>query len=177
MQPAPYRYEDQLESTRLMTRFLTMEDVQEWADFFKDKEAIELFPASFFPSGADHAAQWIGRQMERYQHHLYGLQAIISKETGQFVGQCGLIEQEVDGQKELEVGYHIFKKYWGNGYAPEAAKMFIDYALNNGLAESVISIIDVRNVKSQRVAEKNGLIRDKQTNWKGLDVFIYRTVN
>jgi RimJ/RimL family protein N-acetyltransferase len=82
--------------------------------------------------------------------------------------------QEVDGVNEIEVGYHIFKKYWGLGYAPEAAKLFIDYAFQNELTDSVISIIDIRNIKSQRVAEKNGLKREKQTIWSGLEVHIYR---
>jgi hypothetical protein len=41
-------------------------------------------------------------------------------------------------------------------------------------AESVISIIDVRNMKSQIVANKNELTNEKQTKWNGTDVFIYR---
>ena len=49
------------------------------------------------------------------------------------------------------------------------------YTIENKIAESVISIIDVRNIKSQRVAEKNGLKIEKQTRWQNLDVFIYRT--
>lgn len=83
--------------------------------------------------------------------------------------------QEVDGKPELEVGYHIFKKYWGQGYAPEAAKAFLHYGFENKWAPSIISIIDIRNTKSQRVADKNGLKREKQTKWADWDVFIYRT--
>ncbi|CAN5544418.1 hypothetical protein BH23BAC1_BH23BAC1_35930 [soil metagenome] len=75
----------------------------------------------------------------------------------EFIGKCGLLTQEVDGIKEIEVGYHIMKKYRRQGYAPEAAKLFFDYALRNYLTISMISIIDIRNIKSQRVAEKNGL--------------------
>jgi len=77
----------------------------------------------------------------------------------------------------VEVGYHIFKKYWGQGYAPEAAIAFINYGFENKLAPSVVSIIDVRNIQSQRVAQKNGLKQDKQTKWADLDVFIYRIDN
>jgi RimJ/RimL family protein N-acetyltransferase len=102
------------------------------------------------------------------------MQALIHRQTGAFIGQCGLLAQEVDGVQELEVGYHIFYKYWGQGYAPEAAKGFLQHAFENKLADSLISIIDVRNLKSQRVAEKNGLVREKQTRWSELDVFVYR---
>jgi RimJ/RimL family protein N-acetyltransferase len=90
------------------------------------------------------------------------------------VGQCGILAQVVDDIPELEVGYHILPQYWGKGYAPEAAKFFINYAFENNLADSIISVIDVGNIKSQRVAEKNGLYREKQTVQMGDDVFVYR---
>lgn len=67
------------------------------------------------------------------------------------------------------------KKYWGQGYATEAAKIFIDYAFKKELTKSVISLIDVRNLGSQKVAEKNGLAIDKQIKWLDKeDVYIYR---
>ena len=169
-----YTYEDHLQTKRLLTRFLTPEDALEWSAFFRDKEAVEFFPAFDAISDEDKAKEWIDKQLERYQEKRFGLQALINRETKEFIGQCGLLQQEVDGAKEIEVGYHIFKKYWGQGYAPEAAKRFIDYAFQNDLARSVISIIDTRNTRSQRVAEKNGLAIDSQTKWRGMDVFIYR---
>lgn len=169
-----FTYQDHLETKRLSTRFLTNEDVLIWTDFFKDEEAIELFPTFGLTSNEARAKHWIDRQLTRYNEKSFGLQALIDKKTNEFIGQCGIIKQEVDGESEIEVGYHIFKKYWGQGYATEAAKLFIEYAFKNNMAESVISIIDIRNIRSQKVADKNGLIREKQTKWKDLDVFIYR---
>lgn len=169
----PYKYEDNLQTDRLITRMLTKEDTTIWEAFFKDKEAIEFFP-DYTKSDKERAAEWIDRQLTRYDENRYGLQALIDKKTNAFIGQCGLLEQEVDGKKEIEVGYHIFKKYWGQGYAPEAARLFIDYAFLNMLTDTVISIIHSKNLKSQRVADKNGLVKDNQTNWLDLDVFIYR---
>ena len=169
-----YYYRDQLESARLKTRFVTAEDVVPWQEFFNDPEAIELFPTFGFNTLEERVQHWIDRQLTRYRENRYGLQMLIDKKTNALIGQCGLLLQEVDGNKELEVGYHIIKKYWGNGYAPEAARLFLDFAVEHDLADSVISIIDIRNDKSMRVAEKNGLSRDKQTRWLDKDVFIYR---
>ena len=169
-----YKYHDNLETERLLTRFLTPEDILIWSDFFKDKEAVDLFPTYGLTTNEERAKHWVDRQLARYNEKRFGLQALIDKKTNAFIGQSGIMKQEVDGKIEIEAGYHIFKKYWGQGYAPEAAKLFIDYAFRNNLAKSVISIIDVRNVKSQRVADKNGLKREKQTRWSDLDVFIYR---
>ncbi|MDQ3847806.1 MAG: GNAT family N-acetyltransferase [Thermoproteota archaeon] len=171
---ATYKYRDRLETKRLLTRFLTAEDYLIWADFFNDKEAIEFLPTFGLTSALDRAKHWVERQLTRYKEKQFGLQALINKETKEFIGQCGLVKQEVDGEAEIEVGYHIFKKYWGNGYATEAARVFIDYALQNNLTNSIISIIDIRNIKSQRVADKNGLTREKQIKWSGSDVYIYR---
>jgi len=171
---APYLYLDGLETQRLTTRFLIPEDLPVWTEFFKDKEAVALFPAFGMTSPEDRARHWIDRQLARYQESRFGLQALIHKETNAFIGQCGLLQQEVDGREEVEVGYHIFQKYWGQGYAPEAAQRFIAFAFENHLADSIISIIDVRNRNSQKVADKNGLTREKQTRWYNFDVFIYR---
>ncbi|WP_247237207.1 GNAT family N-acetyltransferase [Telluribacter sp. SYSU D00476] len=169
-----YTYQDQLESERLYTRFLVPEDAMAWAEFFEDTEAVAYLPDFCLDTAEEKAQYWINRQLGRYRENRYGLQALVHKQTGELIGQCGLLLQEVDGQTELEVGYHILPRYWGQGYAPEAARLFIDYAFEQGLAPSIISIIDIRNIKSQRVAEKNGLIREKQTRWADRDVYVYR---
>jgi len=168
-----YKYEDGLSTERLYTRFLVEDDHIEWAKFFEDEETMQYFP-SFVTSNKEKINPWVEKQIIRYKEKRYGLQALINKQTNEFIGQCGLLLQEIDGKQEVEVGYHIFKKYWGQGYAPEAAKAFINYGFENKLAPSIISIIDVRNMQSQRVADKNGLRRDKQTKWADLDVFVYR---
>lgn len=170
-----YIYDDNLSSERLVTRFLTEGDATAWSEFFKDKEATELFPETFLSAGAEQTSGfWIDRQITRYDNKNFGLQALIDKSTQELIGQCGLLRQEVDKKEEVEVGYHILRKNWKKGYATEAAKLFIDYAFKNNITNSVVSIIDVRNVRSQRVAERNGLIRDRSTKWNGLDVYIYR---
>lgn len=168
-----YKYEEGLESQRLKTRMLTEDDMLSWTGFLSDKDCVEFFPKVDY-AAEQRSKEWVEKQLKRYREHKYGLQALHDKTTNEFIGQCGLLEQEVDGKKELEVGYHIFKKYWGRGYAPEAAKLFLNYAFLNDLADSVISIIHHQNLKSQKVALKNGLIRDKGTKWLDMDVLIFR---
>lgn len=173
-----YLYKENLESNRLITRFLKPSDTSVWADFYADKEAVAFFSSFGLTTNLDRAKHMIDQQLLRYAHNRFGHQALIEKATSNFIGVCGLLIQEVDNITEIEVGYHIFKKYWGRGFAPEAAKLFIDYAFENDLTNSVISVIDVGNIKSQKVAEKNGLTREKQTKYSdGEDVYIYRITN
>ena len=174
MDQTTYTYKDGLESPRLYTRFLTMEDVPQWAEFFMDPKAIEFLGSHIKETYEESARIWIDRQLQRYKTGLYGHQALIDKQTGEFVGMTGVITQDVDGREQLEVGYHILSKYWGKGYAPEAARMFINYAFDELRRDSIISVIVAGNTKSERVAEKNGLWRDKQTEWKGYNVNIFR---
>lgn len=170
----PYLYSDQLETERLITRYLTEADVPLWMEFFKDPEAIEFFPfyKAMIPEAS--AIEWIDRQTARYVNRQYGMQALIEKSTGTLVGQCGLLAKEIDGIPEIEVGYSILKKYWGLGYAAEAARRFIDYAFDNNLVESVICTISPGNVKSIRVAEKNGLAFEKISPWLDMELCVYR---
>jgi [ribosomal protein S5]-alanine N-acetyltransferase len=171
-----HKYKDGLVTERLHTRFLVPDDITAWAKFFEDKEAIQYFPWVANVSNMERSKNWIERQLLRYKENRGGLQALINKSTNEFIGQCGFLLQDIDGKQEVEVGYHIFKKYWGQGYAPEAAKAFFDYGFNVQKADSITSIIHIENTKSQRVADKNGLIREKQVKWMDMDVFIYRIV-
>ena len=169
-----YKYQDNLETERLTTRFIRKEDDVVWTPFFEDKDTNEFIPDFGLKTSLERAQHWIERQLNRYKEQKYGHQFLIDKSSKQIVGQCGLLMQDIDGIQELEVGYHIFKQHWGKGYAPEAAQMFRDYGLKNNLSDSIISVIATGNIKSQKVAMKNGMQNEKQTKWMGKDVFIFR---
>ncbi len=79
------------------------------------------------------------------------MNALIKKENYAFVGQCGLIHT-VDGVEELEIGYSLMPEFRGKGYALEAAKKCKDFAFENNLSDSLISIIHIDNKESEKVA-------------------------
>lgn len=167
-------YPENLQSKRLNTREISLEDLDCWTEYLSDLDCIKYYPIAPFNSAKERAKFWIERQMDRYKNKQFGLLALLDKNTNAFIGQCGLLTQDVEGIQEIEVGYHVLKKYWGNGYAPEAAKMFMDFGFESNQTDSIISIINTENTKSISVAKKNGLHLDKQIVWKELDVFIYR---
>jgi RimJ/RimL family protein N-acetyltransferase len=162
------------ESERLKYRPLTLEDIDHWSTYTADERSRTYLPFTEL-SPVDFATFWIKRQLKRYENNQYGQYAVILKETGEFIGQCGVQEQEVDGIKEIEVGYHFFPDHWGNGYATEAAIHFKNWGLNNKIASSIISIIHIDNLASQAVARKNGMTIEKRTEWNGIPVDIFRT--
>jgi RimJ/RimL family protein N-acetyltransferase len=143
------------------------------AGFFEDKEAVRFIPDYGVTDSKQRAKNWIEKQLKRYEEKRGGLQALFHKETNEFIGQCGLLIQEVDGPLVIEIGYHIFKKHWGQGYATEAAIAFKNYAFENNITSRLVSLINIENYASQRVAEKNGMTIEKQTRFLEQDIYIY----
>ena len=94
-----YHYPDELTTARLITTFLSMEDAKPWSSFFESPEAIRfLFIESLgLPNNEAVAKHMIQKQLDRYAENRYGLQKLIHRETGEFIGCCGLLLQEVDG--------------------------------------------------------------------------------
>jgi len=167
-------YLNGVETDRLKIRSLELSDIPIWEIFFENNPSLPFLGLDLSLDNKQQSKAWIKRQLERYATNLYGHHALILKETNEFVGQCGLLAQTVDGIKEIEIGYHVLPKYWGNGFATESAIQFRDYAFKKKISDSLISVIDIRNIASQNVAKKLGMLKDKQTKLFGLDVFIYR---
>lgn len=169
-----YHYTDGLETERLITRYLTPEDAAPWQTFLEDAGSTAYLPNLQNQAPPEWSRFWIDRQRERYHKKMYGLQALIHKETGRFIGQCGLLLQDINGTRELEVGYQLFAGFRGQGYATEAARRFRDFAFEHGQARSLVSVIHIDNVGSQQVAERNGMSRGPRLHLYGMEVFVYR---
>jgi [ribosomal protein S5]-alanine N-acetyltransferase len=161
-----------LTTERLRFRNLELADAIIWEEFLGNSEAVKFFPpVTDIKQGA---VAWVEKTFNRYATDGFGLYALLEKNTNTFVGQCGLMMQEVDGIPELEIGYHLLPRFWKLGYAAEAAIASRNFAFENHLADSIISIIVPENFPSQKVAEKNGMKKERETEWRGTKVFIYR---
>jgi RimJ/RimL family protein N-acetyltransferase len=87
--------------------------------------------------------------------HGFGLWAVELRETGEVIGVAGLGHLE-DGP-EVEVGYRFLKTQWGNGYATEAARVSIDFGLDELGLNEIVAVTLSTNLASRRVMEKCGL--------------------
>ena len=85
------------------------------------------------------------------------LWAVVLKETGEMIGQCGLTMQSWREKELLEIGYLFQKACWHKGYAAEAAAACRDYAFSALHADRVYSIIRDTHTASQNVAVRNGM--------------------
>ncbi|MFT0716055.1 GNAT family N-acetyltransferase [Flagellimonas lutimaris] len=167
-----YLLENQ-ETERLAFRKLEESDFEDWLPFYHNPKSTQFWEGQPVDAVEACRAQF-DRIFERYETDLGGMNALISKESGALVGICGLLVQTVDDQEELEIGYSVLPKFWLKGYAFEAAQKCKEFAFENNFSESVISIIHVDNVPSQKVAQKNGLYLEKTTTYKNNPVHIFR---
>jgi RimJ/RimL family protein N-acetyltransferase len=147
-----------LETQRLVLREFQFEDLDALAAILCDPETMRYYPVSFDSAAV---ADWIQRNRTRYANDGYGLWAMILKSTRELIGDCGLVRQSVDAVDEIEIGYHVRRDLWNQGYASEAARACRDYGFANLNVDRLISLIRPENLASRRVAEKNGM-----TIWK-----------
>ncbi len=128
-------------------------DLDNMTALLSDPVVMTYYPA---PKTRDQASQWIAWNEANYAEHGYGLW-IVEAHDGQFLGDCGLTWQEVNGRMELEVGYHLRVAVQGLGFATEAATACKDFARHELNVERLVAIIHPDNAASRRVAEKIGM--------------------
>ena len=143
-----------LETERLYLRRLEQSDYFDLCKMLQDEEVMYAYEHAF---SDEEVHEWLDRQLKRYEEYGFGLWAVILKETGELIGQCGLTMQECKGKQVLEIGYLFQKDYWHKGYATEAAVACKQYAFETLKAKEVFSIIRDNNIPSQNVAKRNGM--------------------
>lgn len=85
--------------------------------------------------------------------------AIEIKETNELIGNISVVEQK-EIINEAQIGYCMGKKFWGQGYMPEAAEAVIKYLFSGTGIERIYAGHDIENAKSGRVMEKIGMKKE-----------------
>ena len=140
-----------VETERLILRQLTLDDTVDLYEILSDPQAMHYYPAPFTH---EQTIGWIEWNVHNYAQYGFGLWAVVRKDDGLVLGDCGLVMQPVEGQPTIEIGYHLKRRVWGHGYATEAALACRDYAFAVLHAPRVVSIVHPQNMPSRRVAER-----------------------
>jgi len=162
-----------LETERLLLRPPTGDDLEAWAEMLSDPEVIRFLTGST----RDEVAAHIQTVRERHVADGFGLVAVVRKKDDRVLGRAGLLVwdtrtwmpttlADAGAHGELEIGWTLAREFWGSGYATEAGGASRDYALEELRRPRVISLIAHGNERSVNVAEKLGLVyeRDVETH-------------
>jgi ribosomal-protein-alanine N-acetyltransferase len=145
-----------LETERLVLRHLTMADLDALAALYADPEIRRHFPDGVrtHEQTREELAWIIDVYYRRYG---YGLWATILRQTGAFIGRCGLLPWDIEGRTEVEVAYLLDKRHWGRGLATEAARAIVDHAFATLPVDRLICMTGPENTASRNVAIKAGM--------------------
>ena len=143
-----------LETVRLRLRELVPADLDFMAEMLADAEVMRYYPKRLT---RELSADWIARQMARYEADTHGLWLAELRDNGAPVGQVGLVRQTINGTEECEVGYLIHQDYWRKGFATEGALACRDYAFEKLGKPRVIALVRPDNEQSQGVARNLGM--------------------
>ena len=144
-----------MESKRLIYRPMTGEDYDAACSFLQDPEVMYAWEHAF---SSGEVRDWISENRRRYEEDGVGYLLAVERKTGEAVGNIGLLQEMIDGEKRLGVGYLLRKRYWGMGYAAEGGKACLDYAFKYLMADRVIATIRPENQRSIHVAERLGMV-------------------
>ncbi|MBR5536695.1 MAG: GNAT family N-acetyltransferase [Clostridia bacterium] len=153
-----------IETQRLRLREYRPEDFDALLEILSDEETMRHYPK---PYDAQGTSRWIRWNLDNYRQYGFGLWAIELKETGAFIGDCGLTMQNIDGQQLPEIGYHIHKSHWRKGYAGEAARAVRDWAFENTAFDCLYSYMNATNEASYATARAAGMERVKEYELPG----------
>lgn len=148
-----------IETERLILREYTFDDFNILFEIVSDPETMQHYPAPF---DRQRTRDWIAWNLENYETYGFGLWAVVRKESGELIGDCGITIQNIDGEMLPEIGYHIHKKYWRRGFAKEAARAVRDWAFYNTQYDTIYSYMKYTNVGSYSTAIAIGMTKVKE---------------
>jgi RimJ/RimL family protein N-acetyltransferase len=148
-----------LRTDRLRLRRWRLEDREPFAAMNADPRVMEFLPALLTREESD---AMMARIEARFEKSGYGLWAVEVVGGAPFAGYVGLSMPSFQAKFTpcVEIGWRFAFDHWGHGYATEGARAALAFGFDVvGLSE-IVSFTVPDNVRSWRVMEKIGMMRD-----------------
>jgi len=159
-----------LETEHLLFRPLTLSDLDDLTALYADPEVTRFLGG---PRSRDEMEQVLREYIREYEMYGHSFFATIQKSDQRFIGQCGLLNQEVEGLPEIELGYVLAPQYWQRGLALEGIQALKDYGLQQLGFPRIISLIAPGNAASRHIAEKIGMRYERDVDQWGQHLLLY----
>jgi RimJ/RimL family protein N-acetyltransferase len=143
-----------LETDRLRLRMWTLEDFEAFAAMSEEPEVTRFTTADGKPLSRSDAWRSLCVLVGHWHLRGFGMFAVVERSSGDLVGRIGPWQPE--GWPGFEIGWTLRTRYWGRGYATEAANQCLTYAFTTQNRPHVISLIHPDNVRSIQVAKRLG---------------------
>jgi ribosomal-protein-alanine N-acetyltransferase len=157
-----------LETKRLILRQFTTDDMEFILEQVNEPSWIQNIGDRGVRTLDDARAYILNGPAASYAKNGFGLWLVALKETGESIGMCGLIKR--DALEDVDIGYAFLPRFWGKGYAVEAARAVRDYAKEVIGLRRLVAIVDPANESSIRVLEKIGLKFERMVRLSADDI-------
>lgn len=157
-----------LETERLIIRPWTMDDVEAAFTIYGDPEVMRYVGTGQAVPDLESMTDRLGKIIARDHGKPYGLWALERKQDGIVIGG-GLLKALPD-ESDIEVGYHLAKAWWSQGYATEAARRLVQYGVDDLQLKRIVGVTYPENKASMRVLEKAGLVHQGLSKYLDIDV-------
>lgn len=170
-----------IETPRLVLRPPAEEDLEHFVALGADPEVMRFIGGGKTQT-CEEAAGWFERHLRAGREGfagypgLPGCRVVTTKADGAWAGLVFLIPMNpvhaaaVEGGPFIEVGYRLARTHWGKGYATEAAAALVRFGFVDLNLPLITAIAQARNVASNRVLRKVGLVHRKTYALDGLDI-------
>ena len=150
----------QLETDRLLLRPLELSDAE--AMFAMDRNPeVHKYLWQQPVQEIEEVIKVIEFVQSQYEANNIGRFATILKETGEFIGWTGIkfVDNHIENGNTnfYDYGYRLNEKFWGNGYATEATKLWLHYGLNQMNIDKIHAYTHAENGASNQVLKKTGM--------------------
>ena len=146
----------ELETERLFLRQWRPADLKPFAVLNADSRVMEFFPSPLKHAESDALAD---RCQSLIKRRGWGLWAVESKATQEFIGFVGLHTPSVDLPFSpcVEVGWRLGFQHWHKGFASEAARAALCFGFRDLSLREIVSFTAIRNIRSRGVMERLGM--------------------
>lgn len=159
-----------LDTARIRMREWTRSDLDSLATMVADEDQMRFYPRT---KTRAEASAWIERNLSLYQEYGFGFWFMEPRDSGDFLGYCGIRPWSLDGMNGIEMGWHTRKAFWNRGFATEAAAACRDLAFSRFGLPRLLGEIDPANLASVCVAEKIGMRPERTATRDGYPCTIY----
>jgi [ribosomal protein S5]-alanine N-acetyltransferase len=149
---------------RLVIRPYSMGDLPAVIEIITHPEVFWWLPQRLDDEGAQ---RWLETEIREVEEQGTGTYAVVLRADQKVIGGVALKPRHLDTGCEVEIGYHLGRRWWGRGYATEAARAMLAEARSRGLVR-VTAFIYPDNVASRAVAERLGMRVERRIQWAGL---------
>ncbi len=147
-----------IRTARLVLRPWRDSDLAPFAEQNADPAVMRFLSGVLTRAGSDaYAAQ----AQRHFAETGFGKWAVEAPGVAPFIGAVGLsrVKFEAAFTPAVEVAWRLHARYWGQGYATEAARAAIEDGFSRVGLQEIVALTALGNVASARVMERLGMTR------------------